>query len=180
MSPMRLTPQKIPGVFEIEPELKGDERGYFARTFCEDELQKQGIDFRVRQANRSFNKTKNTLRGMHYQKHPHWEDKIMFCIAGAIYTIVADLRPDSTTFKQWVAFELSAERKNMLLVPQGCANGFQTLTDDCEMLYFMSKPYSPEHATGISYRDPQFKFTWPLGKPSVISAKDEVLPFYEH
>ncbi len=177
---MVFKPQKIPGLFEIEPELKGDERGYFARIFCENELRKQGIEFEVRQANRSFNKTKGTVRGMHFQKEPKWESKIVTCIQGAIYNIIVDLRPDSPTFKQWAPIELSAEKKNMMLVPKGCANGSQTLTDNCEVLYFMSEFYSPEHATGMSYKDPEFNFVWPLGKPTVISPKDEALPFYAH
>lgn len=177
---MIFRPQKIADLFEIEPELRGDERGYFGRIFCENELREQGIDFRVRQANRSFNKVKNTLRGMHFQKPPKWESKIVTCVQGALYNIIVDLRPDSPTFKQWVPIELSAEKKNMMLVPRGCANGSQTLSDNCEVFYLMSEFYSPEHATGINYKDPQFNFVWPLGEPVVISEKDRLFPSYEH
>ena len=173
---MLFHPTTILGVLEVEPELKEDERGYFARIFGEDEFQKQGIDFRVRQANRSFNKTKGTVRGMHFQKPPKWEAKLMMPLTGSFYVIVADLRPESSTFKQWVGIELSAEKKRMLLAPVGCANGFQTLENNSEMLYFMSDFYSPEHASGISYQDPQFQFVWPLGEPTVISPKDAALP----
>ena len=169
-------PTKIAGVFEIEPKLKEDERGYFARIFGEDEFHKQGIDFRVCQSNRSFNKIKGTVRGMHFQKPPKWEAKLMMPLQGSFYVIVADLRSESPMFKQWLGVELSAEKKLMLLAPVGCANGFQTLEDNSEMLYFMSEFYSPEHTSGINYRDPQFNFVWPLGEPTVISPKDAALP----
>jgi len=172
---MIFRPAPIAGVYEIEQEFKADERGYFARVFCEDELKKQGVDFRVRQSNRSFNIKKGTVRGMHFQNHPKWEGKIMTALQGSFYTIVTDLRPESSTYKQWTSLELSAEKKNMLLVPPGTANGFQTLEDNSEMLYFMSEFYSPEHASGFNYADPQFSFAWPLGAPSVISDKDKEL-----
>lgn len=103
----------------------------------------------------------------------------MTCISGAIYIIVVDLRPESQTFKQWTAVELSAERRNMLFVPKGCANGSQTLTDNCEVLYFMSEFYVAEAAGGINYADPQFNFIWPLGAPSSISQKDQALPYFD-
>lgn len=171
--------KKLQGVFEVELELKKDERGYFTRTFCENELrEKAGTEFRVRQANRSLSKTKGTVRGMHFQKPPHWEDKLITCLEGALYYIVVDLRPDSPTHKKWVAVELSAEKKNVLLIPKGCAGGSQTLTDNCEVLYFMSEFYFPELAGGINWNDPQFNFMWPLGEPTVISQKDLALPFY--
>jgi dTDP-4-dehydrorhamnose 3,5-epimerase len=173
---MKFNTTKIEGVFEVELELKEDERGYFARVFDEEEIKKQGIDFCVRQSNRSFSKTKGTVRGMHFQNAPRWEAKLFGVLRGALYTIVADLRPDSPTYKQWVGVELSADNKKMLLTPAGCANGFQTLEDNTEVLYFMSEFYSPEHASGFSYKDPQFNFVWPLGEPSVISEKDKALP----
>lgn len=170
---------KIAGVFEVEIERKEDERGYFARTFCENELrEKAGMEFRAVQSNRSLSKTKGTVRGMHFQKAPHWEEKLITCLQGAMYYIAADLRPDSPTHKEWVAIELSAEKKNMILIPKGCAGGSQTLTDNCEILYFMSDTYYPELASGINYKDPQFEFAWPLGAPSIISEKDLALPFY--
>ena len=168
---------KLPGVFEMELELKQDERGYFARAFGEDELQKQNIEFHIRQINRSFNAKKGTVRGMHYQKSPHWEDKILTCLSGSVYIIVADLRRDSPVYKQWVSLELSARKKNMVLIPKGCANGMQTLEDGTEILYYMSEFYSPEAANGFNIEDNQFKFTWPLAI-SVISEKDKALPIY--
>lgn len=176
---MIFNPTKINGVFEVEIEPRGDERGYFARVFAKEELEKIGVDFTVCQANRSFSATKGTLRGMHFQKHPKWEPKLFTCLQGALYTIVADLRPESPTFKEWIGFDLSADNKKMLLTPAGCANGFQTLVDNTEVFYFMGEFYSPEHATGISYRDPQFNFVWPLGEPTVISQKDQEWPDFK-
>ena len=172
-------PTKISGVFEVEIERKEDERGYFARAFCENELrEKAGIEFRSVQANRSLSKKKGTVRGMHYQKAPHWEAKLITCLEGAIYYLAADLRPASPTHKQWVAVELTSEKKNMILIGEGCAGGSQTLTDDCEILYFMSDIYYPDLAAGISIKDPQFNFVWPLGEPAVISERDLALPNY--
>lgn len=167
---------KIPGVFQIEIEPKEDDRGYFSRIFDEKELEAHGVFFRVRQSNRSFSKIKGTIRGMHFQKAPAWEGKLMTAIQGSFHTIVADLRPDTPTYKQWISVELSAEKKNMLLIPPGCGNGFQTLEDNSEMLYFMSEFYSPKHAIGFNYADQQFGFVWPLGEPTVISQKDKMLP----
>jgi len=173
-------PTKISGVFEVELELKEDARGYFTRTFCENELrEKGGIDFRICQASRSLSKKKGTVRGMHFQKAPHWEDKLITCLKGAIYYMAVDLRPDSPTYKQWVGIELSSEKMNMILIPKGCAGGSQTLTDNCEILHFMSDFYHPELGSGINIKDPQFDFVWPLGEPAVISERDRALPFYE-
>lgn len=167
---------KLRGVFEIQPEVRGDARGHFSRIFCEEELKKQGIDFHIRQINRSFNKKRGTLRGFHFQKHPKWEAKIMTALSGSFFVAVADLRPDSKTFKQWTSAELSAEKKNLLYSPVGCANAFLTLEDKSEMLYFMSEFYSSEHQSGFNYKDPQFSIKWPLS-PVVISEKDMQLPF---
>lgn len=167
---------KISGVFEITPELKEDERGYFTRIFCEEELKKQGVDFHIRQANLSFNKTKGTLRGFHFQKHPKWEAKIMAALSGSFYVAVADLRPDSKTFKQWISVELSVKKNNLLHVPIGCANAFLTLEPNSEILYLMSEFYSPEHASGFNYKDPEINVAWPF-QPTVISSKDDLLPF---
>ena len=167
----------LSGVFEIEIELKEDERGYFARIFSDEELRAAGVPFTIVQANRSFNAQKGTLRGIHFQKEPFWEAKIMLCISGALFVAIVDLRPDSPTYKKWIGAELSAENKKELLVPKGCANGFQTLEDSTEVLYLMSERYSPEHATGVNYADPQFNIPWPL-PVSVISEKDKQLPHY--
>jgi len=163
-------------VFEIEPEVRADDRGYFYRNFAAEELRTRGIDSPVVHINRGYNKTKGTIRGFHYQAPPKAEDKILQALRGVFYDIVVDLRRDSATFKQWQGFELSAERRNMLVVPKGYAHGIQTLTEDCELQYFVTEFYSPEHERGIRYNDPAFRFEWPLGEPSVISAKDASWP----
>ena len=127
---------KIEGLYIIEPELRVDERGYFARVFCKEELAKIGFNFEVVQINRSLNKKKGIIRGMHLQKPPKAEDKIIQCIKGAIYDVAVDLRKGSRTFGQWVAEELTEYNKKMFLMPKGFAHGFQSLRDNSEILYF--------------------------------------------
>lgn len=167
---------KLRGVFEIELEPKGDDRGYFMRNFAVEEFKANGMDASIVHINRGFNKTKGTIRGFHYQITPKAEDKILQALSGAFYDIVVDLRPDSSTYRKWQGFEISAEKKNVLVVPKGCAHGIQTLTDNCEMQYFVTEFYSSEHERGIRWNDPQFNFVWPLGKPTVISEKDSKWP----
>jgi dTDP-4-dehydrorhamnose 3,5-epimerase len=169
---MKIAETQIKGVYVLEPELKTDERGYFVRSFCKDEFKKNGIDFDIVQINRSFNKKKGTLRGLHYQKEPNWESKIIQCLRGKIYCVVADLRMDSPTFGKWISLEISEENKNIILSPEGCANGFQTLTDDCLIEYFMSGYYVPEAGAGVRWDDPFFKIKWPL-KITSMSEKDK-------
>lgn len=174
---MILNETRIKGVFEIEPELKEDERGYFARVFSDDEFRARGIDPAIRQINRSFNTLAGTLRGIHYQKDPCWEQKMMLCMSGSLFVAVIDLRKDSDTYREWLSFEISAENKKQLVIPEGCANGFETLVDRTEVLYGMSKPYSQAHAAGIHYQDPQFAIPWPLPM-RVVSERDKTLPTY--
>jgi dTDP-4-dehydrorhamnose 3,5-epimerase len=166
---------KFEGLFVIEPEIKTDERGSFARYFCKEELAKTGINFNIVQISRSFTNQKGTLRGMHFQKEPKAENKIVQCIKGAVYDVVIDLRQASETYSQWFAIELSEENKKMLLIPKGFAHGLQTLTDNCEVQYFMSEFYSPENATGVRFDDPFFKIKWPLPNP-LLSDKDQNWP----
>jgi len=169
---MIFTKTKIEGVYIIEPELKTDERGFFARIFCKEEFQKQGIEFDIVQANTSFTKEKNTLRGMHFQTEPKAEGKIVQCVKGKIYDVAVDLRQDSKTYGQWVAQELSEENRKMLLIPKDCAHGFLTLADNCEVQYFMSEYYYPEYASGVRFDDPFFNITWPVRSP-ILSDKDK-------
>lgn len=175
---MIFTKTEINGVWIIELEPKADSRGYFSRLFCKKELAQAGIDLEIAQINRSFTKKRGTLRGLHYQKEPKWEAKIVQCVRGAIYNVVVDLRKDSPTFKSWIAVELSEDNKKMIYTPKGFANGFQSLTDNCELLYFMSEYYSPEHATGVRFNDPVFNINWPIENPK-LSEKDAQLPFLE-
>ena len=166
---------KIEGLYIIEPELKIDERGYFARIFCKEEFAKIGLNFEIVQINRSSNLKKGTLRGMHFQKSAKAEDKIVQCLKGAIYDVAVDLRPNSPTYGHWVAEELTEENKKMFLIPKGFGHGFQTLTDDCEVLYFMSEFYSPQHESGVRWDDPFFNIKWPIKNP-ILSENDKNWP----
>lgn len=162
---------KIPGVFEIELDRKGDDRGFFARMWCQREFEEHGLTAQVVQTNVSFSRHKGTLRGLHYQRPPHAEAKLIRCLRGAIFDVAVDLREDSPTYREWVGVELTPERRNMLFVPEGCAHGFQTLEDDSEVLYQVSAFYAPEAEAGARYDDPAFGVEWPL-EVSVISDKD--------
>jgi dTDP-4-dehydrorhamnose 3,5-epimerase len=169
---------KFKGMLIIEPEYKSDERGYFARIFCQEELNKLGINFDIAQINHSFNNQAGTIRGLHFQKSPKTEDKIVQCVSGAIYDVVVDLRKDSLTYGQWFGKELTEKNKHLFLVPKGFAHGFQTLTDGVLLQYFMSEAYSNEHASGVRWNDPLFNINWPLN-PTVISEKDRQWPLIE-
>lgn len=176
---MVFKPQNIPGLFLIEPELRADDRGYFYRNFGIEEFRQNGINIEIKHINRGFNKKKGTIRGFHYQAAPKAEDKVLQALSGSFYDIVVDLRKDSPTYLKWRGFEISAENRNLLLVPKGCAHGIQTITDECEMQYFVSEFYSPEHERGIRWNDPAFSFVWPLGGPKIISDKDASWPDFK-
>ena len=169
---------KLPGVYEIRAELLSDERGFFARTWCQKEFEEHGLNPKLVQCNVSFNTKKGTLRGMHYQAAPYAETKIVRCTRGAIYDVVLDLRPQSPTFKEWIAIVLTAEKRNMAYVPEGCAHGFLTLEDQTEVFYQMSEFYRPESARGVRWDDPAFQIVWP-GKVEVISERDRTYPNFE-
>ena len=162
---------KLKGAFIIEPERIEDERGFFARTFCQKEFEVNGLNPNLVQCSVSFNKKKGTLRGMHYQTAPHEETKLVRCTRGTIYDVILDLRPTSPTFKQWVSVELTGENRRMVYIPEGLAHGFQTLQDETEVLYQMSEFYNPEAARGVRWNDPSFEVQWP-SKPLVVSRKD--------
>jgi len=166
---------KLKGAFIIEPEPLEDERGFLARTFDQKELEAHGLNPRVVQCNISFNKKKGILRGMHYQIAPYEEAKLVRCTRGAIYDVIIDLRPESPTFKQWIAVELTAENRRMLYVPEGFAHGFQTLEDNTEVFYQMSEFYHPECARGVRWDDPVFGIEWPDDE-RIISARDQQYP----
>jgi len=168
---------KLKGAFIIEPERQEDERGFFARTWCQREFETHGLNPRLVQCNISFNKKKGTLRGMHYQIPPHEEAKLVRCTMGAIYDVIIDLRPHSSTFKQWLSIELTADNRRMLYIPEGFAHGFQTLEDDTEVFYQMSEFYHPECARGIRWDDPALKIRWPFS-PLIVSNKDLDYPFF--
>ena len=175
---MKFQETKIKGLYIIEPELKVDERGYFARIFCKREFARIGLNFEIVQINRSSNLKKGTLRGMHFQKPPKAEDKIVQCLKGAIYDVAIDLRQGSKTFGQWIAVELTEENRKMFFVPKGFAHGFQSLGDNSEILYFMSEFYSPEHESGVRWDDPFFNIAWPIKNP-ILSENDKNWPLVE-
>ena len=175
---MIFTQTKLKGAFIIEPERLEDERGFFARTFCQEEFKIHGLNPHLVQCNISFNIKTGALRGMHYQIEPYAEAKLVRCTRGAIYDVVIDLRPESPTFKGWMPVELTAENHKMLYVPEGFAHGFQTLEDDTEVFYQMSEFYHPECARGVRWNDPAFGIEWPA-KPSVISSRDQSYQLFE-
>jgi|SRR5271170_3218421 len=175
---MKFLETKIPGVFEIRPEFVSDERGFFARTWCQKEFEAQQLNPRLVQCSISFNKRKGTLRGMHYQAGEHAEAKLVRCTKGSICDMALDIRPESVTFRTCVAVVLSAEERNMLYVPEGCAHGFLTLEDETEVCYQMSQFYNPESARGVRWDDPAFRIPWP-GKVEVISERDRTYPNFE-
>ncbi|GAB4425047.1 MAG: dTDP-4-dehydrorhamnose 3,5-epimerase [Chloroflexi bacterium OHK40] len=159
----------------IELDRREDRRGFFARTWDQQLFKEHGLVDRVVQANLSYNHTSGTLRGMHYQKAPYAETKLVRCVRGAIFDVIIDIRPDSPTYKRWIGVELTAENRRALYVPEGFAHGFQTLTDDCEIMYQVSQVYTPGAEGGIRYNDPSFGIQWPL-PVSVISEKDAAWP----
>jgi dTDP-4-dehydrorhamnose 3,5-epimerase len=152
-----------------------DSRGFFARTFCAEEFGKQGLVTRFPQSNYSYNALKGTLRGMHYQKAPHGEVKLVRVVQGAILDVIIDLRPSSATYLKWEGFELTAENARTLYVPVGFAHGFQTLADETHVTYQVSHPYTPGAEGGLRYDDPVFGIDWPLPVRS-ISDKDAAWP----
>ena len=169
---------KLPGVFEIDLELKCDERGFFARSWCQQEFEKQGLNSSLAQCSVSFNVKKGTLRGMHFQAAPSPETKVVRCTMGAIYNVVVDLRPESPAFKQWIGVELTPQNRHMMYVPEGCAHGFMTLQDESEIFYQISEFFAPELSRGVRFDDPAFGIVWPE-KVQVISERDRTYPDFE-
>lgn len=166
----------IHGVYIIEPEPKRDSRGYFARLFCKKEFKAAGIRFDAVQISRSFTEKKGTLRGLHFQQEPKWEQKVVQCTKGAVYNVVADVRKKSPTFGKWFGVELGENNRKMVYTPKGFVNGCQMLKKNSELLYWIGEYYVPDLAAGIRYNDPTLNITWPL-PPSLVSKKDKNLPF---
>jgi dTDP-4-dehydrorhamnose 3,5-epimerase len=175
---MRFQQTKLGGVFEIDLEPSCDERGFFARSWCQKEFEDRRLNPRLVQCSVSSSARKGTLRGIHYQAVPFPETKVVRCTRGAVYTVVVDLRPQSPTFKDWIGVGLTATNRRMLYVPEGCANGFLTLEDDTEVFYQISEFYRPELSRGVRWNDPAFQIVWP-GEVNVISARDRDYPDFE-
>lgn len=165
----------VDGAFLVRPELRGDERGFFGRLFCRKAFAERGLATDLAQINDSFSAQSGTLRGMHFQRAPHAETKLVRCVRGALYDVVLDIRPESPTFGRSSGHELTADNRHMLYVPKGCAHGFMTLTDDVEMLYFVDEFYAPGAEGGVRWDDPRFNIEWPMA-PTVISDKDRAWP----
>jgi len=169
---MKIEQTKISGVFIIHSDPFKDDRGFFNRIFCQKELEVIRSNIVIAQVNHSMTKTKGTIRGMHFQNPPHAEMKIIRCIKGSIFDIAVDLRKDSPTFLQWHGEVISAENMKALVVPEGCAHGFQSLEDDIEMVYMSTTPFYKEANSGIRFDEPKVYIQWPL-TVSIISEKDK-------
>ena len=163
-------------MIELEP--AEDERGSFARSFCEEEFKKHGLNAHIVQCNVSYNRYKGTLRGMHFQTAPHEEAKLVSCTRGAMYDVILDLRKGSSTYLKWISIELSDENGNMLYIPEGFAHGFQTTENDTVVFYQMTEFFHPECARGIRWNDPAFTIDWPVSD-RIVSEKDRSYPDFK-
>lgn len=172
---MIISPTVIEGVFQIGTEPKSDVRGDFARSYCIDEFRAAGIHLDIVQTNISRNTKRGTLRGMHFQDQPKPDPKLVRCTRGRIFDVAVDLRSGSNTFCRWTSAELTSEQQNALFVPAGCAHGFITLEDECDVEYAMGAAYVAELASGVRWNDPAFNIEWPF-EPLVISQRDADYP----
>ena len=168
----------LKGSYILEMEKVEDERGFFARMWCKEELESHNLDKNLVQCSLSFNRCKGTLRGMHFQIPPHGETKLVRCTKGAIFDVIIDVRAKSSTYLKWMGIELSEENKKMIYIPKGFAHGFQTLVGNSEVLYFISDSYHPEASRGINWKDPAINITWPRVKERIISKRDQNWPMF--
>jgi dTDP-4-dehydrorhamnose 3,5-epimerase len=175
---MIFTPTSVRGVVLITRDCFADDRGFFARTWDTREFESHGLNPRVVERNLSGNRTAATLRGLHYQRPPHAQAKVVACVTGAIYDVVVDIRPESPTYRQWFATELAADTGSMLYIPEGCAHGFETLHPDSLVEYLMSDFFAPDFSTGVRWDDPAFGIFWPM-PPEVVSPRDRSWPNFD-
>lgn len=175
---MRFEPTPIQGAWLIHIEPREDERGFFARTFCEREFASHGLLDRFVQCNISINHRRGTLRGMHFQRAPKEEVKLVRCARGRVWDVILDLRPDSSSYLRWAGFSLDGDSHAAVYVPAGCAHGFQTLTDDAHLFYQMGEFYDGALADGVRWNDPAFRIEWPISDP-ILSERDRSYPDYE-
>lgn len=166
----------ITGAYVVDIEPKGDERGFFARGFCHQEFEALGLNSKVVQANIGVSRQRGTLRGLHYQIAPYAETKLVRCTAGAVFDVIVDLRPASSSYRKWLGVELAADTRRMIYVPEGCAHGYLTLVDNTEIFYLVSQFYSAEAERGLRWNDPVFGIEWPIIQDLVISEKDRRWP----
>lgn len=174
---MKFTALTVAGSYLIEPVIMTDERGFFARTFCRNEFVRHSLNPDLVQCSISFNRHAGTLRGMHYQRAPHAEAKLVRCTAGVIFDVVLDLRPASSSYLQWTGMELSADNHRAMYVPEGCAHGFLTLADASEVFYQMSVDYHPDAAAGVRWDDPAFGIAWPR-RDVIMSERDRLFELW--
>lgn len=167
---------ELEGAYLIELEKHEDSRGFFARSFCRKEFEKNGLNPKVMQANLSYSQSRGTLRGLHYQVQPHAEAKFVRCTSGSIYDVIVDLRPESSSYRQWLGIELLAKAHKMIYVPEGFAHGYLTLADHTEVMYQVSEFYAPNVEKGIRWNDPYFAIKWPETETLLISEKDQGWP----
>ena len=172
---MTFTETPLEGAWIIDIARVEDERGFFARTWAAEEFTSRGLDPTLAQCNIAWNRRAGTVRGMHFQRPPMQEVKIVRCTRGAILDVIIDLRPESPTFCHWTSVELTDENRRLLYIPHGFAHGYQTLVDGVETYYHISAPYSAAHSSGVRWNDPRFGIQWPL-EPTVISARDRNWP----
>ena len=172
---MKFTETKLKGAFIVEIKQLEDERGFFGRSWCKHEMEEHGLNGNIAQANTSFSKKKGTMRGIHFQRHPNEETKIIRCTKGAIYDVIVDLRKDSPTFMQWIGVELTEDNYKMVYVPENFGHGFLTLKDNSEVYYLVTNFYTPSAEGGIRYNDPALNINWPV-PVTVVSEKDRSHP----
>jgi dTDP-4-dehydrorhamnose 3,5-epimerase len=175
---MIFTETKLKGAYQIDVKRIEDERGFFGRSFCENEFEQYGLNTNTVQTNVSYSAKKGTLRGMHMQVEPFGETKLVRCTQGSIYDVIVDMRPQSPTFKQWIGVELSGTNYRMLYVPEGFAHGFITLADETHVSYQVTQFYTPSAEQCYRWDDPAFNIQWPM-EPSLISSKDEAHPLFD-
>ena len=168
---MKFHPTSIHGAYLLELEERRDDRGFFARFFCEEEFRARGLETNFLQLNNSLSHSKGTLRGMHYQLPPAADAKVVRVMRGALYDVILDLRPDSPSFHQWFGAELTDQNRRAIYVPKGCAHGFITTADETEVLYMVSATHTPDCERGLRYNDPAFTIQWPIA-PTILSDKD--------
>jgi dTDP-4-dehydrorhamnose 3,5-epimerase len=174
---MRFKETPVEGAYVIDVNRIGDSRGYFGRLWCEREITEQGLVSSIKQCNIGFSPLRGTLRGLHYQRSPHQEVKIVRCTRGSVFDVVVDIRPDSPTYCDWYGIELNPENASMLYVPEGCATGYLTLEENSEIYYLTSEFYAPNSASGVRYDDPAFGIQWP-GDIIVLSDNDMNWPYF--
>jgi dTDP-4-dehydrorhamnose 3,5-epimerase len=175
---LRFTELSLQGVYLVEIEPRVDERGFFARTFCEDEFATAGLIARFPQSSVSYNARRGTVRGMHFQASPYEETKLVRCVAGAVYDVIVDVRPNSMTYCRWLGIELSAQNRAALYIPKGFAHGFQSLQKDSELLYMIDVGYVANAARGLRWNDPSIDVQWPH-PIEVIADKDSEFPDWQ-